>query len=243
VQSFQPKLILTIDRRKGIELDLGLSEETRASLEKLVLERGIQNTEEMEDPTATDDVRSSTSDSASEEVEEEATHRDVKTFEIPLYADVEFFHNLTSELASLDEIQARAEKSIKTEIVTIGHEVTTVAVPTSFNPRSDLYPWREIFRLYLETGIFFSSLEIENHRERSVEDAQTRLEKFKGEISRLDLQKQFKNRRSAVLLARFMAMNEEVMRVLRFQAINKIAMRKILKSTCSPFSDRCIRIC
>lgn len=230
MQSFQPKLILTIDRRKGIQLDLGLSEETRRSLERFAQERGIQqgDVERAVQPCPP------TSDASSEDSITSDESPDVRTVEIPLHADVEFFHNLTRELASLDAIQSSAETNIKTEIVTIGHDVTTVAVPSSFSPRSDLYPWREIFRLYLEMGIFFSSLEIDNHRERDVEDAHVRLEKFRGEIQRLGLQKQFKHRNSSRLLVRFMTMNEEVMRVLRFQAINKVAMRKILKSEQHP---------
>lgn len=39
VQSFQPKLVLTIDAVNGIPLDLNLSEETRRSLENLVRQK------------------------------------------------------------------------------------------------------------------------------------------------------------------------------------------------------------
>lgn len=41
IQSFQPKLVLTIDTVDGIPLDLNLSEETRRSLENLV-QKNIQ---------------------------------------------------------------------------------------------------------------------------------------------------------------------------------------------------------
>lgn len=39
IQSFQPKLVLTIDALDGIPLNLGLSEDTRRSLENLVQQK------------------------------------------------------------------------------------------------------------------------------------------------------------------------------------------------------------
>lgn len=141
----------------------------------------------------------------------------------------EFFHILTSELSALDQVQSTAAKTIESEIVTIGDSVTAVATPMSLVSRSDLYPWREIFRVYLDMGIFFSNLEIEAHKERNVDDARARLDKFCSEVERLGLRKSFKHRNSEVLFQRFIGVNEEVLRVLRFQAINKMAMTKILK--------------
>ncbi|KAI5806159.1 SPX domain-containing protein [Geopyxis carbonaria] len=154
---------------------------------------------------------------------------EISTIEIPLSADNEFFQNLTAELTSLEAIQARAATTIEGEIVNIGHSVTACTAPTALSRRSDLYPWREIFRIYLEMSIFFSSLESERHQERSCDDAAARLQRFATQITALGLPKQFKSPHSRVLLARFLAMNDEVLRVLRFQAINKVAVRKILK--------------
>lgn len=167
------------------------------------------------------------------------TDTPVSTIEIPLSSDAEFFHILTSELSALDIVQTRAAKIIQNEIIVLGDSVTAVAAPRSLAlKQSDLYPWREIFRMYLDMGIFISNLEIERHKERDADEAQVRLEKFSNEVSRLGLRKQFKRRESGVLYSRFIAVNMEVLRVMRFQDINKLAMRKILKSSYSP-SDCC----
>lgn len=147
-----------------------------------------------------------------------------------MYSDSEFFHLLTSELASLEALQSRAEEEIKSNVVDIGSAVTGVAAPKSGKSKSDLYPWREIFRVYVESGIFFSNLESENHQERTAEKANERLVWFNSEIRRLGLQTKFKNPYSPHLLRRFMDVNMDVLRVMRFQAINKMAMTKILKS-------------
>lgn len=154
----------------------------------------------------------------------------VSNIEITLYSDSEFFHLLTSELASLEALQNRAETEIKSKVLDIGGAVTGVAAPKSTNSKSDLYPWREIFRVYVESGIFFSNLECENHEERTAEKAQEQLAWFNKEIFRRGLQTKFKNPYSSNLLRRFMDINMDVLRVMRFQAINKIAMTKILKS-------------
>lgn len=119
-------------------------------------------------------------------------------------------------------------------MVAIGSAVAGVAAPKSTNSKSDLYPWREIFRVYVESGIFFSNLESENHQARTVEKAQEQLAWFNSEIRRLGLLGKFKNSYSPHLLRRFMDVNIDVLRVMRFQAINKMAMTKILKSIPSP---------
>jgi E3 ubiquitin-protein ligase BAH len=262
MQSFQPKLVLTVRGRDGLPLDLGLSDETRQSLERLLRQRAIR-------PSATDkraSIVSAESDSSDESSPPESLNmpaasisnvsnpelvkssgdsadaEPVSTIEIPLCHDSEFFRDLAAELSALGKVQSRAAETIKSEIVTIGDSVTVVATPhTGTVKRSDLYPWREIFRVYLETGIFFSNLEMEAHRERSVEDAQARLDKFSHEVERLGLRKAFKQRNSHLLFNRFVAVNEEVLKVLRFQAINKMAMTKILKSSFSVYPPEYLR--
>jgi E3 ubiquitin-protein ligase BAH len=251
MQSFQPKLVLTIRGCDGLPLDLGLSEDTRRSLERLLLQRRIrssvdrpvsmvsaesdsseESTSPSEDSNASAASINGASDLVEPSIDDSANVEPVSIIEIPLNHDSEFFRDLAAELLALGKIQSRAAKTIESEIVTIGDSVMVVATPpeTSAMKRSDLYPWREIFRIYLDTGIFFSNLEMDAHKERTVEDAQARLEKFAHEVQRLGLTASFKQRNSHLLFSRFMAINEEVLRVLRFQAINKMAMTKILKS-------------
>jgi E3 ubiquitin-protein ligase BAH len=239
LQRFQPKLVLTMHDQDGLRFDLGLSEETKRSLEKLLESRGIPRmpgavVEEEDDLSSVSEgdsetVRScvSSEDLAAKPVAEEPP---ASTIEIPLNHDSEFFHILTSELISLDEVQSQAAKTLEGDIVSIGNSVTAVSAPVTLVSRSDLYPWREIFRIYVESGIFFSTLEMESHKERTAEEAEGRLQKFTAEVERLGLQKSFKHRSSPLLFARFIGVNKQVLKVLRFQAINKMAMQKILKS-------------
>lgn len=246
MRSFHPKLVLKVDptAADGTTLDLGFEEETRKALEELA--RRIRADEgkalQRRVSTRTTDSGDTESDSGSSEGElspptsppsETADFPAISTgpLEIPLFADIEFFDTLTSELKNLEQIQSDAKKTIELDIMVIGDSVTRVAQPKTFNAKSDLYPWREIFREYLETGVFFSTQEADAYKERTPEEAKKRLELFQSRIQEMGLARQFKQKNSTIALQRFLEMNEEVLKVLRFQSINKEAMRKILKST------------
>ncbi|RPA98854.1 RING-14 protein-like protein [Choiromyces venosus 120613-1] len=219
VHSFQPKLVLTIDAVNGIPPDPNLPEDTRQSLENLV--RRKLGKEEVE----TKDVSSSLLSKTKPHVEPKS----IRTVEITLFSDSEFFHLLTSEITSLEALQSRSESEIRSHVLQLGQSVTAVAAPKLPNNKSDLYPWREIFRIYLECGIFFSNLEIESHQERTVEKATERLTFFADEIRRLGIQAKFKNPYSPSLFKMFLSVNMDVLRVMRFRDINRTAMTKILK--------------
>ncbi|KAG0132908.1 RING-14 protein [Tuber indicum] len=214
VHSFQPKLVLTIDAVDLIPLDLNLSEDTRRSLECLVKKRLGRGEVETKDTA----VEGSTE-----------MCKSIRTIEITLCSDSEFFHLLTSEITSLEALQSRSGSEVRSHILQLGQSVTAVAAPKSRNNKSDLYPWREIFRIYLETGIFFSNLETESHQERTIEEATERLTFFAGEIRRLGIQAKFKNPYSPSLFKMFLSVNMDVLRIMRFRDLNKTAMTKILK--------------
>lgn len=206
--------MLTIDAVDLIPLDLNLSEDTRRSLECLVKKK--LGREEVE-----------TKDAAVEGSTEMC--KSIRTIEITLCSDSEFFHLLTSEITSLEALQSRSGSEVRSHILQLGQSVTAVAAPKSRNNKSDLYPWREIFRIYLETGIFFSNLETESHQERTIEEATERLTFFAGEIRRLGIQAKFKNPYSPSLFKMFLSVNMDVLRIMRFRDLNKTAMTKILK--------------
>lgn len=50
-------------------------------------------------------------------------------------------------------------------------------------------------------------------------------------MERRGILKSFRNKKSGGLLDQFVGVNLEILKLLRFQEINKTAMRKILKST------------
>jgi len=214
VHSFQPKLVLTFDAVNGIPLDLNLSQDTRRSLENLVKKE--LGKEEMETKSLA--VKDGTE-----------ICKSVRMVEIALNSDSEFFHLLTSEITSLEALQSKSESEIRSHVLQLGESITAVAAPKSRNNKSDLYPWREIFRIYLESGIFFSNLESESHQERTVEKAAERLTFFADEVRRLGIQTKFKNPYSPSLFKMFLSVNMDVFRVMRFHDINKTAITKILK--------------
>lgn len=76
IQSFQPKLVLTIDAVDGIPLDLNLSEETRRSLENLV-QKNMQIRE------AGGEVRSTEASGNQVDSEIDETRRFVKQLSFP----------------------------------------------------------------------------------------------------------------------------------------------------------------
>jgi len=110
----------------------------------------------------------------------------VKIIEIPLKSDLEFFKVLNSELQNLHELQGQQKEVLGNEITQLGQEVGQVSAPLSVQSKSDIYPWREIFRIYLEAGVFFSPYE-HDHGKRSAEKANERLEWCSQEIKRLKL--------------------------------------------------------
>ncbi|KAK9464177.1 SPX domain-containing protein [Lipomyces oligophaga] len=146
--------------------------------------------------------------------------------EIHLHSDSEFFHMLTSELVALDQLQEEQVKSLTASVSDIASRLPHVSSP--LQKRSDLYVWREIFRLYLDAGIFFSSLE-QDHGERSVERAKEQMLWFTNEVKKLDLIRNFKRKESRAIFESFWQLNLSVLQSLQFYDINQTATTKILK--------------
>lgn len=228
IQNFRPKLVLTIN---GSILNMRMrNNDVRVVLQAILQRRGegCHENDGWVEVGPTDDEDESSQYAGEHQIPltpSPLSH--MSTLEIPLSNDSVFFHSLMSELASLDVVHSRASQVIQANIISIGDMVMTVTAP--MRSRSDLYPWRGIFSTYLETEVFFSTRETEVHKERTVEDARDRFQKFSNEVERIGLHKRFRNRQSQELYTRFLGVNEELLLILRFQAINKIAMQKILK--------------
>jgi E3 ubiquitin-protein ligase BAH len=82
-----------------------------------------------------------------------------------------------------------------------------------------MYRWRELFDLYLQAGVFFSTHELDRGRRDSTAAAQQR-----------GLKNLFKLPASHQALDRFIRINITLLRNLKFQEINQKAISKILKS-------------
>lgn len=153
---------------------------------------------------------------------------DVQRIEVPLTFDAEFFGLLKNEVLVLDGLQAEEQKALTDEIQALGAEVSKLAVPVK-SGKTDLDRWREVFNLYLQAGVFFSTNELD-HGSRTSSIALKQLQWFQEQVTRLDIPKTFKLAKSREALHRFTRINMTLLRNLKFQEINQLAITKILKS-------------
>lgn len=147
--------------------------------------------------------------------------------EIPLSADSEFFQILKGELSALHDLQEQERKDLDGQVKLL-REVIAKATNSNFGrSRHTLYTWREIFRLYLDAQVFFSTDELDSG-ERTSAVAHQQLVKFQNALSKDNRCKKLgKDGRTA--LESFMNINYLLLQNLKFQEINRIALRKILK--------------
>lgn len=94
-----------------------------------------------------------------------------------------------------------------------------------------MYVWREIFELYLDAAVFFSTKEY-NAGRRTPESATEKLEWFQEQVTQRGLISSFKMPESHKALDKFVEINITLLLNLKFQEINRIAIKKILKSEC-----------
>lgn len=139
---------------------------------------------------------------------------------------------LQQELSSLGALQVDERVQLTTEINTLAHEIAKVADPLKSPKASDLYAWRDIFEMYTESGIFFSTNERDGGTRNSTV-AQTQLQGFMGILDRQEIIKRLQRKESRIALGQFLRINLDLLRSLKFQEINQTAMAKILKSKMS----------
>ena len=89
--------------------------------------------------------------------------------------------------------------------------------------------WREIFELYIQANIFFSSSD-QDYGPRKATTAAERLQQFSSQTRDRQVAKSFKRKESADALDQFLRLNAQLLQHLRFQEINSTALFKILKS-------------
>jgi E3 ubiquitin-protein ligase BAH len=116
------------------------------------------------------------------------------------------------------------------EIVGLRDEVTKLSRPHRFS-KSDLNRWREIFELYVQAQVFFSTRELDRcHSARSSEAARERLVWFQTQVSSTGVLERFKLRTSMATYSRFLSLNARLLHALCFQELNRTAVAKIIKS-------------
>lgn len=110
--------------------------------------------------------------------------------------------------------------------------VLTFSRPSAKNfkdNKSDLYRWRQLFEIYLQGAIFFSTHE-KDHGSRDSASAARQLNWFQDEVVKRGLASTFVLPESRQALVQFVNINIELLRNLKFLEINQKAVSKILKS-------------
>jgi E3 ubiquitin-protein ligase BAH len=95
--------------------------------------------------------------------------------------------------------------------------------------KTDLYRWRELFEIYLQAGIFFSTHE-KDHGSRDSVTAGRQLNWFQDEVMKRGLMNIFTLPESRQAFVHFVSINIELLRNLKYRELNQKAISKILKS-------------
>lgn len=221
--SLRPRLSVFVHLQNGQAVDAALSPASRAFLQKLSGRQSPSSASPSLDATSRTDDTSLLSDDPLCIGEGE-----LERIEVPLVFDGEFFNILQTDVDSLDVLQEQEEKSMEVDIKLLSEQVSAVAKPSKKFAKSDLNRWREIFDLYLDAQVFFSSHE-QDHGARSSVKAVQQLIWFQKEVQSRDLLAKFKVPSSRIAYARFLQLNATLLQNLKFQEINRTAITKILK--------------
>lgn len=178
-----------------------------------------------------------------------------REFIIPLHSDEAFFNVLTAALRSLSEFHKEQQEQFRKATAALcamisasiqpGDGVMVLPTPLNSSPvdglvkyeyhtstpsQKDLYAWREIFSLWIESEIFESQAE-RDRGERTVDEAERRLKLFANEVVKRGLgdRRTIKGRKSRKAWDEFLRLNVLLLDLKRFQTANIDAARKILK--------------
>ncbi|KAI3403318.2 hypothetical protein KGF56_003906 [Candida oxycetoniae] len=142
---------------------------------------------------------------------------------IVLNSDGKFFQMLEEELEALEDLTKNEESKIMDEVKAIAGLVTNFT-----DKRSELYKWRELFKIYLDSEVYFRYND-QDREPRNEEDIKLHLEQFLKNVDKSGILTQFKKKNSIAAFNQFVAMNFHLLKMMEFQTINTEAIRKILK--------------
>ncbi|KAL8711119.1 MAG: hypothetical protein Q9220_004500 [cf. Caloplaca sp. 1 TL-2023] len=148
--------------------------------------------------------------------------------EVPLRNNEEFFQILRHEISHLSKLHDQEKTTLGQEIHDVGLLVSQIAHPVRNGHRTDLSAWKAVFGLYLECNIFFSTTESENFN-RTPKEAERQLQVFSRRLDEMRRTTRFHRKESNITLQRFMLINANLLRSLKFQHLNMRAAGKILK--------------
>ncbi|KAJ8123382.1 hypothetical protein ONZ43_g653 [Nemania bipapillata] len=223
----RPRLTIFIHVENGVAVDAELSPPTRAFLQKLAF-----------DSTATTDgapssdaklLASITDSPGSRSPANASSAIDIRRVEVPLVFDAEFFGILQTDVSNIRTLEEEEQARLEGQIVALGGELGRAVEPShGRRAKADLDVWRQIFELYLDARIFFSSRE-SDHGARTSTQAVEQLSWFQDQVVQRKLVQRLKLSTSHTAFDTFVSINTALLSMLKFQEINRLAITKILK--------------
>ncbi|KAI5361318.1 Putative Zinc finger, RING-type, SPX domain, Zinc finger, RING/FYVE/PHD-type [Septoria linicola] len=240
-EEFTPQLRILVDGKTGTPLDAKLAPETKESLQRLARHEMVVNRrqEHIAEHGNTHAVRDSVTspDDPQNGREDQSPERssDAKWVTVPLSSAKAFFEMLEPKLMELDSLRDSETQNLEEEILDLGEAVENVVQPVREGYEAkrgmsyrDLYFWREMFRLYLETPIFYT----ETERRRGAltyKEARANLENYDKQLRETGLLEKMKTPQAKEAARRFLDLNLHILSIMHFQEMNSRAMAKILK--------------
>lgn len=231
--SFAPRLTIVVDPHDGSPMDAWLSPDTRRILRRLGRASSAtiesvhwQDECPIRQPKYSDYFPSNQAEH--DEFDSNDHNRQLQTVEVPLTADSEFFQILRQKLTSLDELQEVERARLQEQITQLGKDLRALKASKSKQSKKEIEAWRKIFELYSEAEVFLSSHEADAGP-RDATHAQKQYQSFSQSLSTQQQEVVKLGTEANVALARFLNINVNLLRLIKFQEINKTALTKIMK--------------
>ncbi|KAI1149725.1 RING-14 protein [Nemania diffusa] len=225
----RPRLTIFIHLENGVAVDAELSPPTRGFLQKLALSSTATATDDGAPSSGTKPLVPSALSPERRDTPTTSRAIDIRRVEVPLVFDAEFFGILQADVSNIKTLEEEEQAKLEGQIVALGEELGKAVEPSrGRRAKADLDVWRQIFELYLDARIFFSSRE-SDHGSRTSTQAIEQLRWFQGQVVQRKLVQRLKLSTSHAAFDNFVGINTALLSILKFQEINRLAITKILK--------------
>lgn len=235
----RPRLTVFVHLENGAAVDATLSPPTRNFLQKLALgSTATTNGALSPDNKAPAPFTASSGSQVDAAAAAASNAADFCRVEVPLVFDAEFFGIIQTDVSNIRTLQEEEQAKLESQVVLLGEELGKAVDPSQGRrAKADLDAWRQIFELYLDARIFFSSLE-SDHGARTSTQAVEQLHWFRDQVNQRRLVQRLRLVTSHTAFNSFVSINTALLSILKFQEINRLAITKILKSMRdTPLSD------
>jgi len=226
---FVPELWIAVNRDTGAFVDAGLTEATKAYLSNR--RRPSQTTVSTSDSLQQNDIDQHPGQA---DLPEGIVASDVDWRQVSISSVSAFFDALDPKLVQQEELEKAEADRLDSAIVHLGQDIQSLTEPLpdkkhrKYRPQEDVDVWRQLFEMYMDSTVFFSSHE-QDHGDRNYLTAKKQLQHFSDLLVKQGLVSNFKSPRSRFAFDNFVKINIDILRVMHFQELNAVAVRKILK--------------